>query len=154
MSERSISSILDRFRKKKGDKAEASETTTEPKKPESVLTEQENTRLKGYLVQAKEQEKAGNQAEALKLYSEYKQEFLAIKNKSKETVEGISPEVQEALSEIFAGEVLIKLVCQNRKNSLMNILIKCIQKLKEKKIKPAAWFRTGPVGGKIKPILT
>ena len=117
MSERppSSSSILDAFRKPnplapdKADSPEEGESGLSGKKEQAApFTEQENTRLKGYLVKAKAKEQAGDREAALKLYTCYKTEFLAIKNRGK-SVETLSPEYIEALSEVFKGETLEKI---------------------------------------------
>ena len=114
MPECSFSSLLDTYRKPKA-KPDKDDSPTgeesglfgkkEPAKPEAVFTEQENTRLKGYLVEAKKREQSGDIKAALELYTKYKQEFLAIKNRGK-SIETLSPEYIEALSEIFKGETL------------------------------------------------
>jgi acyl-CoA-binding protein len=103
MPETPLASILDKFRKKSV-KPESSKKP-ELAKSELHLTPEEDTRLKGYLVEAKKLEQSGNQSAALKLYALYKQEFLIIKNKGKETSK-TSPEYIEALSEVFKGEAL------------------------------------------------
>ena len=103
MPERPLASILDRLRKKSV-KLEAAEKA-KPARAELQLTPEEDIRLKGYLVKAKELEQSGNQSAALKLYALYKQEFLIVKNKGKET-SATSPEFAEALAEVFKGEEL------------------------------------------------
>ena len=71
MPERPLASILDRLRKKSV-KLEAAEKA-KPARAELQLTPEEDIRLKGYLVKAKELEQSGNQSAALKLYALYKQ---------------------------------------------------------------------------------
>jgi hypothetical protein len=110
MPERSINSILDKFRKKSEKPAPVE--TVKTKKPENekgpVFTEQENEKLKGYLSQAKAKERAGDQNGAFELYARYKKEFIEIKKRRGETAGEISPEFIEALAEVFKGEELDK----------------------------------------------
>ena len=90
--------------KPKPDKPDSA-VAKEPAKSETVLTDEENTCLKGYLITAKAKETSGDIKAALELYTKYKQEFLAIKNRGK-SMETLSPEYLEALSKVFKGETL------------------------------------------------
>ena len=108
MSEKSLASILDHFRKKseKPKPAEPSKTDKPEKETGPVFTEQENKRLKEYLSQAKAKELAGDQKGAYALYAQYKKEFIEIKKRRGETAGEISPEYIEILAEVFKGEEL------------------------------------------------
>jgi len=110
MPERHLDSILDRFRKKavkpeveSVDEIPVDVGKTAPEAPpETAFTEEENKRLEGYLLLAKEKERAGDQRGAYELYVKYKKEFIEIKAKG----EPFPPEHIEALAEVFKGEEL------------------------------------------------
>jgi len=109
MPERHFDSILDKFRKKAVKPAETgpAEAAKAEKENETAFTEEENKRLEGYLLLAKEKERSGDQRGAYELYVKYKKEFIEIKIKSgKESAEAFPPEYLEALSEVFKGEKL------------------------------------------------
>ena len=110
MPERSLASILDRFRKKgeKSKPAEPSKAGKSEKEKGPVFTESEDTKLKGYLYQAQARERAGDNIGAYELYALYKKEFIEIKKRRGETAGEISPEYMEALAEVFKGEDLDK----------------------------------------------
>ena len=126
MPERHLDSILDKFRKKavKTEVESVDEGTLIPilhrdeipidvgktapeAPPEMAFTEEENKRLEGYLLLAKEKERAGDQRGAYELYVKYKKEFIEIKAKiGKDSAEPFPPEYVEMLSEVFKGEKL------------------------------------------------
>jgi len=109
MPERLLGSILDAFRKK----SPPSESPEPPKpagaeikEPSAVFTEEEDRRLKGYLLAAKARERAGDKKGELELYERYLAESTKIKAGGKEAKTEIPAEHLEILREFFKGETL------------------------------------------------